>query len=51
VAQRIVLLEWDSLKNAKKFAISDDVKKIIKQAGVIGNPHVHFLKEVSKSKA
>ena len=46
-----VLVEWDSLGNAKKFAISDDLKKTMEQAGVIGNPHVHFLKEVSKSKA
>jgi hypothetical protein len=44
-------VEWDSLKNVKKFAISDDLKKTIKQAGIIGNPHVHFLKEVSISKA
>ena len=46
-----ILVEWDSLENAKKFAMSDDLKKTIKQAGIIGNPHVHFLKEVSKSKA
>jgi hypothetical protein len=43
--------EWDSLKNAKKFAISDDLKKTLEQSGVIGKPHIHFLKEISKSKA
>jgi heme-degrading monooxygenase HmoA len=46
-----IVMEWDSLENAKKFAMSDDVKKTMEQAGVIGNPHVHFLEDVSKSKA
>jgi hypothetical protein len=46
-----ILFEWDMLENAKKFSLSDDLKKIMEQAGVIGMPHIHFLKEVSKSKA
>ena len=46
-----VLAEWDSPENARKFAISDDLKKTMEQSGVIGKPHIHFLKEVSKSKA
>jgi heme-degrading monooxygenase HmoA len=46
-----VLMEWDSVENAKKFGVSADLKKTMEQAGVIGQPHVHFLKEVSKSQA
>jgi heme-degrading monooxygenase HmoA len=46
-----ILFEWDVLENAKKFAMSDDLKKTMVQGGVIGKPHVHFLKEVSRSKA
>jgi heme-degrading monooxygenase HmoA len=46
-----ILLEWDSLENAKKFTTSDDLKKTMEQAGVIGEPHIHFLKEVFRSKA
>lgn len=46
-----ILFEWDSIENAKKFVSSDDLKKTMEQAGVIDVPHVHFLKEVGKSKA
>ena len=46
-----ILLEWDTLENAKKFTMSDDLKKTMEQSGVIGEPHIHFLKEVSGRKA
>jgi quinol monooxygenase YgiN len=46
-----MLFEWDKIENAKKFASSEDLKKIMEQAGVIGIPHIHFLNEVSVSKA
>jgi heme-degrading monooxygenase HmoA len=46
-----ILFEWDTVENAKKFGMSDDLKKTMEQAGVIGRPHIHFLKEVQKSKA
>jgi heme-degrading monooxygenase HmoA len=50
-ADIFILFEWDALENAKKFVISDDLKKTMEQAGVIGKPHIHFLKEVSRNKA
>jgi heme-degrading monooxygenase HmoA len=46
-----VLFEWDSLEKGKKFAMSDDLKKTMERAGVIGMPHVHFVKEIARSKA
>lgn len=45
-----MLFEWDSIENAKKFSMSDDLKKTMEQAGVIGIPHIHFLKEVQTNK-
>ncbi len=45
-----ILLEWDSVENAKKFSNSEDLKKVMEQAGVVGIPHIHFLKEAGKSK-
>ncbi len=39
------------LRTQKKFGTSDDLKKIMEQAGVIGIPHIHVFKEVQKSKA
>ncbi|HVN74054.1 MAG TPA: hypothetical protein VMT44_05625 [Methanoregula sp.] len=46
-----ILMEWDSVENAKKFGMSADLKKVMEQGGVIGAPHVHMLKEVQVSKA
>ena len=46
-----ILFEWDTLENAKKFGMSAELKKTMEQAGVVGAPHIHFIKEVSKSKA
>ena len=40
-----VLLEWDSLENAQKFAQSDELKEKMQQAGVVGKPDIHFLEE------
>jgi heme-degrading monooxygenase HmoA len=46
-----MLFEWDSTENAKKFSMSEDLKKTMEAAGVVGVPHIHLLKEVQKSKA
>ncbi len=46
-----ILFEWDTLENAKKFSTSEDLKKIMEQAGVTGQPHIHFIQEVQKGKA
>ena len=44
----IILFEWDSLDNAKKFAQSESLWEAMKKAGVIGQPHIHFLEEIEK---
>lgn len=46
-----VLFEWDSVENARKFAMSEDLKKTMEQAGVMGVPHIHMLKEVQRYQA
>ena len=46
-----ILMEWDLAENAKKFSMSEDLKKTMEAAGVVGVPHIHLLKEVQKSKA
>jgi heme-degrading monooxygenase HmoA len=40
-----VILEWDSVDNAKTFAASDTLKEAMKRAGVISQPEVTFLVE------
>ncbi len=44
-----VLLEWDSLENAKKFAKSDQTKEVMKDAGVVGMPEIYFVEEINET--
>ena len=39
----IVLLEWDSIANAKAFAASDALREAMDRAGVEGEPVIFFL--------
>ena len=38
----VILMQWDSIENGKKFASSDDLKKKMQQAGVISKPEFYF---------
>ena len=42
----IIIFEWDTLDNARKFAESSDLQKQMEKAGVIGKPDVYFLDHV-----
>jgi heme-degrading monooxygenase HmoA len=42
-----VLLEWDSVQNAQKFAQSDELKEAMQEAGVISMPEVYFIEEAA----
>ena len=42
----VVLLKWDNPDNAKRFLESDELKKTMEQAGVVGRPNVHVLDQV-----
>jgi len=44
-----VLLEWDSLENAKSFGKSENIKEIMKNAGVTGIPAIYYLEESAKT--
>jgi len=44
-----VLLEWDSLANAQKFAQSDNIKEAMKNAGVVGMPAIYFVEEAAET--
>jgi len=41
----VILLEWDDLERARKFAQSDDLKKAMERAGVSEKPEVYFLED------
>jgi heme-degrading monooxygenase HmoA len=44
-----VLLEWDSLANAQKFAQSDSIKEAMKNAGVVVMPEIYFVEEAAET--
>jgi quinol monooxygenase YgiN len=41
----VILFEWDSLANARRFAESDDLRQAMQQAGVVTRPQAYFLNE------
>jgi len=47
----VILFEWDDVKKARQFAQSEDLRKAMQGAGVIGKPDIHFLEEVDQPKA
>ena len=44
-----VLLEWDSLDNARNFAQSDNLKEAMQEAGVVGMPDIYFIEEAAET--
>jgi heme-degrading monooxygenase HmoA len=47
----LILLEWDSLENAQRFANADDLREAMQRAGVADQPDVYFLEEVEQLRA
>ena len=43
-------LQWKSLESFNRFLESDDLRVVMEQAGVIGEPEVKILNEVQYSK-
>jgi hypothetical protein len=41
--QITTVLEWNNAENAKKFAGDPALKEVMRAAGVMGAPEVHFL--------
>lgn len=44
----IVVWDWDSVENAKKFAGSVDLRETMMKAGVADHPDLYFLEEIEK---
>jgi len=41
-----ILFEWDKKENATRFVESEDLKKRMQQAGVIGKPEAYILEKI-----
>jgi hypothetical protein len=44
----VILLKWESLENARRFANADDSREAMQRAGVADEPDVYFLEEVEQ---
>ena len=47
--QITILLKWDSLKNARAFTGSNELREAMQRAGVLGPPDVYFLDDTNGS--
>jgi heme-degrading monooxygenase HmoA len=47
----VILLEWDSVENARRFADADELQDTMRRAGVADQPDVYFLEEVEQVRA
>ena len=47
----VLVMEWDSLENARKFAESPELREVMGRAGVIGRPEVFYLEEADRQSA
>jgi len=44
----VILLEWDTLENARLHAQSDELRQAMQRAGVKTRPDVYFIEEIEK---
>jgi hypothetical protein len=49
--ETVILIKWNRLDTARKFAKSRDLRAAMKQAGVMDRPNIYFLEEVDHSRA
>lgn len=47
----VILFEWDSVENAKKFLDSQDLKDAMQKAGVVGPPEITLMETTAKGSA
>ena len=44
--ETVILIEWEDLENARRFAQSEDLRETMQRAGVADQPNIYFLEEV-----
>jgi len=42
----VLLLDWQTIEEARKFMSSDELRQRMKDAGVQGAPEIHYLEDV-----
>ena len=49
-SSKAVYIEWDKKEDATKFTESEDLKKTMQEAGVLGKPDIWFLDKIEDFK-
>jgi len=44
----VIFFKADDLDRARQFAQSEDLKKVMQEAGVVGKPDVYFLEQIEE---
>jgi heme-degrading monooxygenase HmoA len=44
----VIILEWNGLEEARRFAQSEDLREAMQRHGVVGQPDIYFLEEVNE---
>lgn len=47
--EMFMLFKWDNILNARIFLQSEDLKKVMENAGVTNKPEIYFLEETTQS--
>ena len=47
--QLIIITEWENIDTAKNFALAEDLKIVMKKAGVICLPELYYLEGIEKT--
>ncbi|WP_416840946.1 hypothetical protein [Haloferax sp. DFSO52] len=42
----VMVFDWDTMEDAQKFLEESDLKDVMEDAGVIGEPEIYFLEEI-----
>ncbi|WP_255197130.1 antibiotic biosynthesis monooxygenase [Halorarius litoreus] len=46
----VMVAEWDTAENAQKFVEESDLKDVMAEAGVVGEPEIMFLDEIEAAR-
>ncbi|KAB1188011.1 MULTISPECIES: cyclase [Haloferax] len=46
----VMMFDWDTMENAQKFLESSDLRSVMEEAGVVGEPEIYFLEEVESKR-
>lgn len=41
-----LVLDWQSVESARRFMASDELRTTMKEAGVLGEPEIHYVQDV-----